>query len=88
MNEDFPEKLIEAMRKCVRLWDVTSKSFKVTKAKENVWKCCSGGEAVKQACTALYICTHIGFIGWGYSRHATMETSGISLERARRLFCS
>ena len=38
MNEDFPEKLIEAVRKFVCLWDVTSKSFKDTKAKENAWK--------------------------------------------------
>ena len=38
MNEDFPEKLIVAVRKFVCLWDVTSKSFTDIKAKENAWK--------------------------------------------------
>ena len=45
MNEDLLEKLIEAVRKFASLWDVTSKSFKDSKAKENAWK--SVAEEVK-----------------------------------------
>ena len=36
MNE---EKLIEAVRAFPCLWDVTSRSFKDSRAKENAWKC-------------------------------------------------
>lgn len=58
------ESLIEAVKKFQCLWDVASKSYKDTKAKENAWKAVAE-EVISTKVSFFLFIIYNEYVGWG-----------------------